>query len=402
MLNRVRWGIAAAGFLMQVTLGGVYAWSVFRTPLSERFGWSISQVTLTFTICVAVVGLTAMAGGLWLNRSGPRVVAVAGGSLYGLGVFLASLSANKLWWLYLSYGVIGGAGLGLAFIVPVVVLVRWFPDRRGLIIGIAVCGFGAGALATAPIATRLIASVGVLATFATLGIAYFVVTVATGLFMRDPPVGWQPPGWAPGAAQAAQPTADYTLLEALGTWQWWALWLLYFLDLSAGVAIISQEAPIFREIAHVSAMDAGVMVGVAGIGNAAGRVAWAAASDTLTRRWTFVLICLLQAALLWVMPGLAPASALTLATFVTLSCYGGSVGTMPAILADYFGPRHVGAIYGLILTAWGCASALGPLLMAHMREASGSYAAGLRAIACILAAATFVPLVLRPPQAKAA
>ncbi len=401
MLNRARWGIAAAGFLIQMALGGVYAWSVFRTPLTDRFGWSISQVTLTFTIFVAVVGPAAMAGGLWLNRSGPRVVAVAGGSLYGLGVFLASLSANKLWWLYISYGVIGGAGLGLAFIVPVAVLVRWFPDHRGLITGIAVCGFGAGALVTAPIATRLIASAGVLATFATLGVAYFVVTAAAGFFMRDPPAGWQPLGWAPGAAQTTQ-RADFALREALRTWQWWALWLLYFLDLSAGVALIAQEAPMFREIAKVSAMDAGVMVGVASIGNAAGRVGWAAVSDVLTRRWTFVLMCLLQAALLWIMPDAASVAALTAVAFVTLSCYGGSVGTMAAFLADYFGPRHVGAIYGLMLTAWGCASALGPLLVAHLRESGGSYAAGLRAIACILGAATLVPLALRPPRAKTA
>ncbi len=192
-----RWGIALAGFLMQVALGAVYAWSVFRNPLTKQFGWSIAQVTWTFTISIFVLGVAAFFGGLWLNRKGPRVVALTAGVLYGLGVFLASFSAYKLWWLYLSYGVIGGIGLGFGYIVPIAVLVKWFPDRRGLITGIAVGGFGAGALVTAPVAQRLIQSVGVLQTFAYLGVAYMIVIVVAGLFMKNPPAGWVPPGWTP-------------------------------------------------------------------------------------------------------------------------------------------------------------------------------------------------------------
>src|SRR5258708_21254612 len=161
-----RWSIAIAGVLLQVALGAVYAWSVFRAPLAKQFGWSISEVTLTFTICIFVLGVAAFLGGLWLNRKGPRIVAMTGGFLYGAGVFLASLSVHKLWWLYLSYGVIGGIGLGFSYIVPVAVLVKWFPDRRGLITGIAVGGFGAGALGNRPVGTPLIPNVGVLQTFA--------------------------------------------------------------------------------------------------------------------------------------------------------------------------------------------------------------------------------------------
>jgi MFS transporter, OFA family, oxalate/formate antiporter len=224
MRTQNRWVIATAGVLMQVALGAVYAWSVFRVPLSKQFGWSASEVTLTFTISIFVLGIAAFFGGLWLNRKGPRVVAITGGTLYGLGVFLASFSANKLWWLYLSYGLIGGIGLGLSYIVPVAVLVKWFPDRRGLITGIAVGGFGAGALITAPVATRLIQSVGVLNTFAYLGIAYLIVTVAASLFMQNPSEGWRPEGWTPTAAQTSQRAGrDYTLGEALKTWQWYAL-----------------------------------------------------------------------------------------------------------------------------------------------------------------------------------
>src|SRR6185369_5766315 len=190
-----RWIIAIAAVLIQIALGAVYAWSVFRAPLVNQFHWSISELTLTFTISIFVLGVSAFFGGLWLTHAGPRVVALTGGVLYGLGVFLASFSANKLWWLYLSYGLIGGIGLGFGYIVPVAVLVKWFPDRRGLITGIAVGGFGAGALITAPVATRLIQSVGVLNTFAYLGLAYLIVTVVASLFMQNPPDGWRPEGW---------------------------------------------------------------------------------------------------------------------------------------------------------------------------------------------------------------
>src|SRR6201993_1891762 len=269
MPNSNRWGLAAAGFLMQMALGAVYAWSVFRAPLARQFHWSIEEVTLTFTISIFVLGAAAFFGGLWQTKVGPRVVALTGGFLYGLGVFLASFSANKLWWLYLSYGVIGGIGVGFSYIVPVAVLVKWFPDRRGLITGIAVGGFGAGALVTAPVATRLIQSVGVLQTFAYLGIAYLVITMATGYFMQNPPDGWKPAGGVPSTTQTKQRAAlDYTLSGALRTWQWWALWALLFLNTSAGISIISQESPMFQEIGNASVIVAAEMVGIASIGNA--------------------------------------------------------------------------------------------------------------------------------------
>jgi len=397
--NTNRWGIAAAGFLMQMALGAVYAWSVFRVPLAKQFHWSIEEVTFTFTISIFVLGIAAFFGGLWLNKSGPRVVALTGGFLYGLGVSLASFSANKLWWLYLSYGVIGGIGVGFSYIVPVAVLVKWFPDRRGLITGIAVGGFGAGALVTAPVATRLIQSVGVLQTFAYLGIAYLVVTMATGYFMRNPPSGWKPKDWIPTPTQSGQRAAiDYTLRGALKTWQWWALWALLFLNTSAGISIISQESPMFQEIAKVGAVAAAGMVGIASIGNAVGRIFWAWVSDAITRRWTFVTMFAIQVGLFWMLPGTSSAAILTVLAFIILMCYGGGFGTMPAFTADYFGSRNVGPIYGLMLTAWGSASAFGPLLIAHLRQGSGSFAGGLHVIAVIMAVSMLLPIVVSPPK----
>ncbi len=340
-----RWYIALAGVFMQLALGAVYAWSVFRVPLAKQFGWSISEVTLTFTISIFVLGFAAFFGGLWMNRKGPRVVAITGGALYGLGVFLASFSANKLWWLYLSYGLIGGIGLGFGYIVPVAVLVKWFPDRRGLITGIAVGGFGAGALITAPLATRLIQTVGVLNTFAYLGIAYLIATVVAGFFMQNPPDGWRPEGWTPTPLQTSQRAGhDYVLGEALKTWQWYALWLLLFLNTCAGIAMISQEA------------------------------------------------------LFWFFPNIRVASLMTIVTFVVLMCYGGGFGTMPAFAADYFGSKNVGPIYGLMLTAWSFASAVGPLLIARMRETQGSYRGALHIIAGVMAVSIVLPILVSPPK----
>src|ERR1700726_3534186 len=397
-----RWVIATAGIFLEIALGAVYAWSVFRIPLARQFGWSIPEVTLTFTISIFTLGIAAFFGGLWLNHSGPRVVALTGGGLYGVGVFLASFSDRGLWWLYLSYGVIGGIGLGFSYIVPVAVLVKWFPDRRGLITGVAVGGFGAGALVTAPVATHLIQSVGVLQTFAYLGIAFLIVTVAAGYFMQNPPEGWTPKGWAPTAPQASQRSSrDYTLAEALRTWQWWALWLLLFLNTCAGISVISQESPLFQELARVSAVTAASMVGIVSIGNACGRVFWAWASDSVTRRATFAVMFLGQAVLFWVLPSISSAAVLTIVAFVVLMCYGGGFGTMPAFAADYFGTTNVGAIYGLMLTAWGSASAFGPLLIAYMRQVNGTYRGALHIIAGVMLVSAVLPVLVSPPGSAA-
>ena len=397
-----RWGIALAGIVLQIVLGSVYAWSVFRTPLTKQFHWSISQVTLTFTICIVVLGFAAFFGGLWLGKAGPRTVAVTGAFLYGLGTLLASLSADHLWVLYATYGLIGGTGLGFAYIVPVAVLVKWFPDRRGFITGVAVGGFGAGALITAPVATRLMAGAGVLHAFALLGIGYMILGVAASLFMRNPEKDWKPEGWSPSPVLTAQRSSvNLTLGEALGTWQWWALWLILFLNTSAGISLISQESPVFQELAKVTVIAAAGMVGIVSIGNAVGRVFWAWVSDLLSRRVTFIITFLVQVALFWFLPQITSAAILTTVAFLILMCYGGGFGTMPAFAADYFGSANVGSIYGLMLTAWGAASAFGPLLVAHMRQANGNYNSGFHTLALIVLVATAIPLAIRPPARSA-
>lgn len=391
-----RWIIAAAGVVLQIALGAVYAWSVFRTPLTTTFHWTIPQVTLAFTIAIFTLGIASFVGGLWMRTAGPRVVAMTAGVLYGLGVFLAVFSDHGLWVLYVTYGVIGGAGLGLGYIVPIAVLVKWFPERRGFITGVAVAGFGAGALVTAPVATRLITQVGVLTTFAYLGIAYFILVVAAGWFMVNPPAGYRPEGWNPTAAQQAA-ARDYTLDEALRTWHWYALWAVLFLNVSAGISIISQAAPMAEEMTGVTAAQAAAMVGIISIANGSGRFLWAWLSDSIGRRWVFLAMFLLQALLFFVIPRFSGFGLFTTVAFIILLCYGGGFGTMPAFCADYFGSRDVGSIYGLMLTAWGFGSALGPLLIANIRQSTGHYTQALYIIAGIMLVSAVIPLMLHPP-----
>ena len=417
MATHNRWVIAAAGVVMQIALGAVYAWSVFRIPLTKAFGWTISEVTLTFTIAIFVLGLAAFGGGLWMRRAGPRTVALTAGVLYGLGVFLASFAGGRLWWLYCSYGVIAGVGLGLGYIVPVATLVKWFPDKRGLITGLAVAGFGAGALITAPIATRLIAEVGVLQTFAILGAAYFVAVTGGALFMRNPPDGYQAPSartYDPRATVPDTPTSPgsyvgdglqavpRSLREALHSWQWYALWTLLLLNTTAGIAVISQAAPMFQEITSISAARAASIVGIISIANGAGRLLWAWLSDLVGRRAVFLAMFLLQAIIFWLMPSAHGLSLFAALTVAVLLCYGGGFGTMPAFAADYFGAEHVGSIYGLMLTAWGVAGVLGPTLMAALRERSGGYDQGLRLIAGLMLVSAIIPLLVRPPGPRSA
>jgi OFA family oxalate/formate antiporter-like MFS transporter len=225
--------------------------------------------------------------------------------------------------------------------------------------------------------------------------------MAAGYFMQNPPDGWKPEGWSPTATENRQRAAkDYTLGEALRTWQWFALWLLLFLNTSAGISLISQESPIFQELDKTNVLVAAGMVGIVSIGNAAGRIFWAWISDAITRRWTFLVMFILQVGLFWILPSLGSVAVLTTVSFLILMCYGGGFGTMPAFAADYFGSKNVGPIYGLMLTAWGTASAFGPLLIAHMREVSGSYVSGLHIISGIMAVSILLPILVRAPKAQ--
>jgi len=390
-----RWLIATAGVTMQIALGAVYAWSVFRIPLNQMYGWTVSEVTAAFELAILVLGVTAFLGGVWMKHVGPRRVAVLAAILYGLGTILAG-RAHTLPELYLAYGVIAGAGLGLGYIVPVATLIRWFPDRRGMITGIAVAGFGAGALITAPIAEALIAAVGVASTFLVLGLGYFAIVMLAATVMKNPPDGYAPEGFhSPNAVGSSG--HDFQLRQALGTWQWYGLWLTLFLNTTAGIAIISQASPIAQEVSHVSALRAAELVGIISIANGAGRFLWAWLSDFIGRKPAFLAMFLLQAVTFTLLSHVTTFTALTALSFIILLCYGGGFGTMPAFAADYFGSKDIGSIYGAMLTAWGAAGVVGPTLIAQVRQATGHYQGALRIMAIVTLVSAIVPLLLHPP-----
>ena len=391
-----RWLLAGGGVLMQLALGAVYAWSVFKIPLSKAFGWSGTDVTWAFSLAILVLGFAAFLGGLWMRRVGPRIVGITSGFCYGAGVALSSLSGGNIWILWLSYGFLGGLGLGLGYIVPLATLVKWFPDRRGFITGLAVAGFGGGALITAPVAQKLIDSFGPLITLAVLGICYLIMVVLGASIMRNPPEGWRPAGWEPTVKQQDQLAArEFTLKEALSTWQWYALWATLFLNVIAGISIISQASPMAQEISGVNAQIAAGMVGLISIANGIGRLAWAWLSDAIGRRNVFLIMFLLQAVLFFILPSQREFTALASICFVVISCYGGGFGTMPAFAADFFGTKWVGSIYGLMLTAWGFGGVFGPQLVANIRQATGKYDLALVIIAVIMLVSSLLPLVVR-------
>src|SRR6266700_340603 len=336
-----------------------------------------------------------------MKRIGPRRMAMVGGLGYGLGVILAGQAHGHLGLLYLTFGMLGGFGLGLCYIVPVATLIKWFPDKRGMITGLAVAVLGAGALVTAPIAQWLIPAVGLPATFSILGSAYLVVVLSSAFFMKNPPEGYQPAGWQPAPAQRTQGAArDLALGEALHTWQWYGLWAMLFLNTLAGISIISQAAPMAQEIAKTSAARAAGLVGFISIANAAGRFLWAWVSDFIGRRQVFLIMFLTQFVMFLVLSRVQSFTALAASAFIVLFCYGGGFGTMPAYAADYFGSANVGSIYGLMLTAWGFAGVSGPTLIARARQSTGHYTEALEIIAGIMLISAVLPFVIRPPGSR--
>jgi OFA family oxalate/formate antiporter-like MFS transporter len=265
-----------------------------------------------------------------------------------------------------------------------------------MITGIAVAGFGTGALITAPIAQRLISSVGVSSTFVILGIAYFAIVMLAAAVMKNPPEGYAPAGFKPTGVGGSA-ARDFTLRQALRTWQWYGLWLTLFLNIAAGIAIISQASPMAQEISHVSAAAAAGMVGIISIANGLGRLLWAWLSDAIGRKAVFLSMFLLQAVAFLLLSNVSSFVSLAVLASIILLCYGGGFATMPAFVADYFGTKDIGSIYGLMLTAWSVAGVVGPTLIAQVRQLTGAYQGGLRIMAGITLVSAVVPLFLRPP-----
>lgn len=403
---RGRWILVAAALLLQCALGSVYAWSVFASALRrpEALGLGATQATLPFTVTIGMIFVGSFLGGRLQDRVGPRPVALAGGLIYAAGHLLAALarSAADLWLLVLGYGVVTGFGLGFAYIVPIAMLQKWFPDRRALITGLAVAGFGFGAVVTAPLAQWLIALDPTRPTWAflPLGLGYAVLAGGGALLFRNPPPGYAVPGWTPAAREPAALAGDrsFTPGEALRTRAWYLLAAILTLSVTVGIALISQANASAQDIAGYSASGAAALVGVLALFNGAGRIFWAWVSEHTGRMPAFAAMLGLQGVcLLALAHAHHPALFFALAAIVYL-CYGGAFGTLPATAGDFFGVRHAGAIYGLMLVGWSLGGLLGPPLIAALIGNARDYRLGYGVMGALALAALALPALTRPPR----
>lgn len=395
---RNRWGIAVAAVIMQICLGAVYGWSVFVKPLIAAEHWTLTRVSLNFTLSIAFLGIGTIVGGLWMDRVGPRRVATVAGCIYGIGYIVAGLGAanHSLLGMYLGYGVIAGIGMGMGYITPVATLVKWFPDKRGLMTGVAVCGYGAGALIFSPIAARVIQSSGVPTTFFIFGSIYLVLVVLAAQAYANPPEGYKPAGWVPtSAVQKTATTANFTVSEAMGTWQFWLLWAMLFLNVSAGIMIISQASPMAQQLVGMTPVVAAGVVGLISIFNGLGRIFWAWMSDMIGRARVYFLLYAIQAVVFFMLTSIHSPTAFKAAVALIGLCYGGGFGTMPSFTADFFGAKFMGGIYGWILLAWAAAAIPSPLLIARVRQSTGGYGPAIHVIAVVMLCALVLPILAR-------
>jgi OFA family oxalate/formate antiporter-like MFS transporter len=402
---RNRWGIAAAAVLMQICLGAVYGWSVFKKPLISTEHWSETSVQLTFTLAIFVLGIGTIVGGLWQDKVGPRKVASVAGIIYGIGYIVAGYAAShhSLRGMYLGYGVLGGFGMGMGYITPVATLVKWFPDMRGLMTGVAVCGYGFGALIMSPFAAWEMSRAGIPATFYTLGIVYLIVVFGTAQFFANPSEGWRPAGWEPHTAVAREATSyNFTVREALGTWQFYLLFAMLFLNVSAGIMVISQASPMAQEIAGMSALQAAGIVGLISLCNGLGRVFWAWVSDLIGRARVYLLLYVIYAIVFFMLTRIHSVTAFSIAVAVIGLCYGGGFGVMPSFTADFFGPKFMGGIYGIILLAWGLGAIPSPIMIARIHQTQGTYGPAIHAVAILMMFSLALPLMARPPKKREA
>ena len=454
-----RWLVPPAALAIHLSIGMAYGFSVFWLPLSRAVGitepvpcpesmgffqtlvatncdWKISTLGWMYTLFFVFLGSSAAVFGHWLEHAGPRKAGVVAAFCWGGGFFLSALGVHlhQIWLMWLGSGVIGGCGLGLGYISPVSTLIKWFPDRRGMATGMAIMGFGGGAMIGAPLADILMkhfaspTSVGVEQTFLTMGTIYFVAMLAGAFGYRIPPADWKPAGWAPPVQRSAMITSRHVHVnQAWKTPQFWLLWAVLCLNVSAGIGVIGMASPMIQEVfggnliglagVPLRELEAAGKAQLATIGaafaallsvfNIGGRIGWASLSDYIGRKRTYFVFFALGTVLYALAPFAGRIGSVPL--FVILFCiiltmYGGGFATIPAYLADIFGTQFVGAIHGRLLTAWSAAGILGPVLVNYIREfqidrgvpPAQAYNVTMYVLAGLLVAGLFCNLAVRP------
>jgi len=390
-----RWRVPPAALAIHLSIGQAYAFSVFNLPLSTLKGitraapedWALTTIGWIFSVAIVFLGLSAFTFGRWLEQAGPRKAMLASAACFGGGFLVASLGVrlHAFWLVILGYGVIGGIGLGLGYISPVSTLIKWFPDRPGMATGMAIMGFGGGAMIGSPLAVALMerfkseTSMGVAETFVVLGVGYFAFMLFGAFTVRLPPAGWVPGGRATPARDTARRRApvaaggDVHVDRAIRTPQFWLLWSVLCLNVTAGIGVLGQASPMIQEMfpGTIGAGAAAGFVGLLSLANMAGRFAWSSLSDHLGRKPTYMIYFALGALLYAGVPTTGRSGSVVLFVLfyaVIMSMYGGGFATIPAYLRDLFGTMHVGAIHGRLLTAWSLAGVAGPVLVNYLRQ----------------------------------
>ena len=415
-----RWLIPVGAVMVHICIGSVYAWSTFNRPIQAVFPnapWWFSPPYPTFTTALVLLGLSAAFGGPWVERRGPRVAATAAAIFFGVGLLIGGigLAVQQNVLVFLGMGVIGGIGCGLGYISPVSTLVKWFPDRRGMATGMAIMGFGGGAFLAGYLNVYFMGLLGIAKTMMALGAAYLAIMLIGASILRRPPEGWAPAGWvAPTKTNKMITDRSVSRNAAINTVQFYLLWGILFINVTAGIGILAQASPMAQDMFRKTPVEAGVLVSLISLFNAGGRFFWASSSDYIGRRNTYTLFFVVQFILFLLIPGFAARGDWTVfeaSLFVVFTMYGGGFATIPAFLADIFGPENVGAIHGAVLTAWSAAAVTGPIIITELsNRAKAALAPGasrvhiydtpLAVLAAGLAVGFVLTLLVRPLKHK--
>jgi len=399
-----RWWRVLGGLSMNLALGSLYAWSVFVGPLEKEFGWKRADTSTVFTIAVVVFALTFVLAGRLQDKIGPLPISLTGGILVSLGFFLCAYT-HSLTYLFISFGVIGGLGNGFGYATPIPVMAKWFPDRRGLAVGLAVAGYGGGSAIFGPLtASYLLPAYGWRASFQILGVIFLGMTVFGAFLLKNPPAGYRPAGWTPAPASKSAATAyEFTPGEMVRTPAFYLMWVAYALGCSAGLMVISQLMPFAASVGIPSATLAAMGLVVGAVGNAGGRILSGWMSDALGR---INVLRLMIGISMIAMPVLylvgSNVAALFLVVFVVYWCYGTQLSVNGAACADFWGTKNAGINYGLLFTAWGVAGIIGPRIGGYFYTQTHSYRTAFMWAAALAAVALLCETLAKRPSAPRA
>lgn len=374
-MKKNKWLIVLSAIGIHICIGSVYAWSVLTKPIMQAMGFTLQETTWTFSIAILFLGLSAGFLGSYVEKHGPRRSGLVSTVFFGIGMLgtAFALSQHSLLLMYLFYGVIGGIGLGTGYITPVSTLVKWFPNNRGLATGLAIMGFGFASLIAGPVMQLLIAKYGLINNFIILGCVYMVIMTASSLYLEPPKVPAVTEVKAKLASLPENNQAQYTVNEAMKTWHFYALWWIFFTNITCGIGLLAVASPMAQEVIQMTPLAAASMVGIIGLLNGLGRIVWSTISDYIGRRNTYIMFFLLEIVAFYMLASVTDSFLFQVLIFLIITCYGGGFSCMPAYLSDLFGTKQLSAIHGRILTAWGLAGIAGPLLLSWIKETTNSY-----------------------------